>query len=259
MLIFALSLAGCSSQREAVPRLQIPYVTDWDQFREPFPGNAVDTTGALFLTPGQPMPDPTGPGTGRPIIYSLSAHRIKVTYHPPTGGGCFIDVMRDFRTAEEERLIRIAEVTYPLRDAISPPDWAMLNPIPARKHLWWLGSDEGLRVPYAVTMDALRYYLDLTQRYGRGMPPDGKPEPMKVSSMTYSASVTHRSSFTRGKAVYRDVSVVELRLNWDSGTAGSAGSPGSAVGIVLDRTVLLDRRGHVVAVFGDSPARMLMT
>ena len=204
------------------------------------------------------MPDPTAPGTGKPIIYSLTSHRIKITYHPPTGGGCFIDVVRDFRTPEEEKLIRTAEITYPLREAISPPDWAMVQPIPARKHLWWLGPDEGLRVPYAITMDALRYYLDRTQRYGRGTPPYGKPGAMQTSVMSYFANVTFRSSFAKGKATFRDVNVVELRLEWGAGSNLGKGFA-SAAGFVHDRTVLLDRKGHVVAVFGDRIAPLLVT
>jgi hypothetical protein len=258
LLPIAIGLSGCSSQHDAVPDPHLPYATDWEQLREPFPDGAIDTTGALYLAEGAPMPDPTAPGTGKPIIYSLTSRRIKITYHPPTGGGCFIDVVRDFRTPEEEKLIRTAEVTYPLREAISPPDWAMLSRIPARKHLWWLGPDEGLRLPYAVTMDALRYYLDRTQRYGRGTPPYERPGAMQVSNVTYSASVTYRSSFAKGKATYRDVNVVELRLGWEAGSRNSKGFA-SAAGFNLDRTVLLDRNANVVAVFGDRIPRMGVT
>lgn len=257
-VLVSISLSGCSSQRESVPTPRLPYATDWEQLGQPFPGDAIDTTGALYLAEGAPMPDPTAPGTGNPIIYRLSSRRIKIIDHPPTGGGCFIEVTREFRTPEEEKFIRIAEVTYPLREAISPPDWAMLHPIPARKHLWWLGPDEGVRVPYAVTMDALRYYIERTQLYGRGTPPYSKPGAMQTSNMSYSASVTHRSSFIRGRVTYHDVNVVELRLEWGAGSRDRKGM-GSAAGFNLDRTVLVNQEGHVVAVFGDRVTPMLVT
>ena len=186
------------------------------------------------------MPDPTALGTGRPIIYSLSSRRIKITYHPPTGGGCFIDVTRDFRTPEEERLIRIAEVTYPLRDAIWPPDSVMLRPLPSRKHLWTLAPEGEVGVPYALTRDALLHFLDVSQLYGRGKPPDGKPEPMKVCDLTYSARVSHQPPFRRERT-RRDTSTVELRLEWSGGGASYR----------MGRTVLFDHRGDLVAVRGD--------
>ncbi|HET9941251.1 MAG TPA: hypothetical protein VFR25_09100, partial [Candidatus Eisenbacteria bacterium] len=179
----------------------------------------------------------------------MSASQIKITYHPPSGGGCFVDVVRNFRTPDEEKLIRIAEVTYPLREAFSPPDSLMLQPIPARKHLWWLGPEEDIRVPCAITMDALRYYLKMSQLYGRGRPPNAYPGPRPVSSFTYAADVSHQASFKRDRMVFRDVSVVELRLDWGSGS----------MGFHLDRTVLLDGSGKVVAVFGDRPASVLLT
>lgn len=257
LLPIALVSSGCSSQRDAVTK-HLPYAVDWEQLRDPFPSGVIDTAGALYLAPGAPMPDPTAPGTGTPIIYSLTSRHVQITYHPPTGGGCSIEVTRAFRTPEEERLIGIAEVTYPLRDAIAPPDVAMLRPIPARKHLWWLGPDEGLRVPYAVTMDALLYYIDRVQRYGRGTPPDKEPGAMPVSHLNYSASVTHQSSFARDKATYLDVHVVELRLEWAAGSVGNNGMS-SAAGFTLDRTVLINRNGQVVAVFGDRAASLLVT
>jgi hypothetical protein len=251
-VLLAITVGGCSSHHESTSAAKIPYLTDQEQLREPFPGDAIDTTGALFLAEGDPMPDPTAPGTGRPIIYSLSARRIKITYHPPTGGECSIDVTREFRTPEEERLIGIAEVTYPLRDAI-----ALQQHIPLRKHLWTLAPEGEVGVAYALTMDALRHFLNVTRRCGEGMPPDGKPGPMKVCNLTYSARVTHQQSLKRDRTTYRDVSVVELRLEWSR--VSHHGAQTSAEWITMDRTVLFDRAGHVVAVFGDRPARHAMT
>ena len=81
---------------------------------------------------------------------------------------------------------------------------------------------------------------------------------MQVSNMTYSARVTYRSSFAQGKATFREVNVVELRLKWGASSHDGKGF-GSFAGFELDRTVLLDQSGHVVAVFGDRLAPMLVT
>jgi hypothetical protein len=82
---------------------------------------------------------------------------------------------------------------------------------------------------------------------------------MQVSNMTYSASVTYRSSFAQGKATFRNVNVVELRLEWGAGSHSKGSKSASFAGFNLDRTVLLDRNGNVVAVFGDRIAPLLVT
>lgn len=235
-LLFAgLGLSGCSSHRTP-----LPYRTDWEQFREPFPGDAIDTTGAVFVPAGTPMPQIAIPADGKPLIRSLDASRVRVDYYLPTGRAYWINIIRG-ETPAQERLIKIAEVTYPLREAL--PLEARIFPIPRRKHLWTLAPEGRVDEPYALTMDALRHFLTISERHGRGTALHGEPANDSYQ-LTYVARVEHQPSVTYGHKEYRDVSVVHLRLGWSCRTAQAD----------LWRTVLLNRSDQVVAVFGDGHA-----
>ena len=232
-----------------------PYVTARDRVGLSFPGSIVDTVGARFLDRRESVPPRTGGDTSEPraFIYSLSNNEVSFAYRglgQDTVGRAFVaDVHRSFRTADEERLIRIAEETYPPVDAVvavaeSHPGG---HAPPAEERLWWYGEFDGVRLPYAVTLDAVRYYLGLTQALGRGDTTRTHGIRMKHSEFSYSAGISrHPSTYSRDGRVFRDVYVVEMRLNW-SDYCGSE----CACGFSLDRTVVLRRDGTILCVFGD--------
>jgi protocatechuate 3,4-dioxygenase beta subunit len=158
-------------------------------------------------------------------------------------------VHREFRDPAEERLLRIAEETYPPTKAVLSiaDDRLDRKALLQEKRLWWYGEFDGVRLPYAVTMDAVRYYLSLTQALGRGESSQTHGIRMKASQFSYSAHISPEpKTFSRGGRVFEDVWVVEMRLEW-SDYCGSL----CACGFSLDRTVLLRRDGTVVCVFGD--------
>jgi hypothetical protein len=164
---------------------------------------------------------------------------------------------RSFRNAEEERLIRIAEETYPQAEAVL----SIANSRPGRealskeKRLWWYGEFDGVRLPYAVTMDAVRYYLRLTQALGRGDTTQTSGIRMKQSEFSYSARVSPRpSTYSRDGRVFKDVYVVDMRLRW-SNYCGSL----CACDFHLDRTVVLRRDGTVLCVFGDQKPMVVVS
>jgi hypothetical protein len=68
--------------------------------------------------------------------------------------------------------------------------------------------------------------------------------------MDYTAELSHQATFERDGRSFRDVDVVEMKLLFHAeftqeGTLG--------VHFVKTRTVVLDRKGVVLAVFGDAP------
>ncbi len=151
-----------------------------------------------------------------------------------------------FSDLEEEHLIRIAEETYPPIEAVLPVAGSRpgREALAKEKRLWWYDTFDGVRLPYAVTMDAVRYYLKLTQTMGNGVETSGIR--MKASKFTYYANISKSSAYSRDGRVFSDVYVVEMGLSW-SNYCGSL----CACSFDLNRTVILRPDGTVLCVFGD--------
>jgi hypothetical protein len=167
------------------------------------------------------------------------------------------NVNRSFRNLDEERLIRIAEETYPPAEAVlaiarSGPRYEALS---RERRLWWYDTFDGVRIPYAVTMDAVRYYLGLTQALGRGDSTQTAGIPMKRSLFSYSARISDRAAtYSRDGRVFKDVFVVEMGLKW-SNYCGSL----CACSFSLNRTVLIRPDGTVLCVFGDQKPMVIVS
>jgi carboxypeptidase family protein len=231
------------------------YATARERLELPFPKDAVDTRGSRFIDRGTPIPprsagDSSDPG---PFVYSLTNRDVEVVYRglgQDTASRAFVaNVRRDFRNPAEERLLRIAEETYPPAQAVA--SIASLRSTPTdlarEERLWWFDEFDGVRLPYAVTMDAVRYYLGLTQALGRGDSTQTHGIRMKRCKFSYSAQVSAGPThYTRGGRRFEDVYVIEMKLSW-SNYCG----PLCACWVDLDRTVLIRADGTVVWIFGD--------
>ena len=240
-----------------------PYVTASERLELPFPAGDVDTLGARRLDRSAPVPPrlPRDKSKPQAFIYSLTKSEVSLVYRglgEDTIPRAFVaTVNRGFRNSEEERLIRIAEETYPPAEAVlSIAETRPGGHGPSKQErLWWYGEFDGVRLPYAVTMDAVRYYLALTQAFGRGDTTQTNGIPMKRSNFSYHANVSSRpSTYSRDGRVFEDVYVVEMGLRW-SNYCGSL----CACSFDLDRTVVLRRDGTVLCVFGDQRPRVLVS
>jgi len=241
----------------------VPYGTANERIELPFPGGAIDTVGAHFLERSAPVP-PRLPGdTSRPepFVYSLTNSEVSLVYRglgQDTIPRAFVaTVNRGFRNAEEERLLRIAEETYPPTEAVLSIAGSRRGreALSKEKRLWWYDKFDGVRLPYAVTMDAVRYYLALTQALGRGDTTETKGIRMKSSEFSYHANISARpATYSRDGRVFKDVYVVEMGLKW-SNYCGSL----CACWFHLDRTVVLRRDGTVLCVFGDQKPMVVVS
>ena len=240
-----------------------PYRTAMDRVRLAFPGDLVDTVGARYLDRSVPVPSrsPWDTSERRPFIYSLTDREINLAYQgirQDTLGTAFtVQIRREFQTAEEEHLLRIAEETYPPSEAVlaiaeHAPDEP---PLQAQDRLWWYGGFDGVRLPYAVTMDAVRYYAGLMQAMGKGDSVQTGGFKMRRGKFSYRANISPRpSTVSRDGRVFRDVYVVDMHLEW-SNYCGSL----CACSFSLDRTVLLRRDGTVLCVFGDEKPTVVVS
>ncbi len=112
---------------------------------------------------------------------------------------------------------------------------------------WSSGTQLGIRLPFALTRPALEYYETLIRGYQKR---SWKTFIEPRSLMDYSATVSHHETFERDGKTFRDVDVVEMKLAFhaDFTQEGTQG-----VHFTKTRTVVLDRKGTVIAVFGDGP------
>lgn len=240
-----------------------PYVTALDRLKIPFPGGSVDTAGARFLDRRTRIPSGKPGETSVPhaYIYSLASRDVEVVFRglgQDTIARAFVaNIHRNFQSSEQERLIRIAEETYPPSDAIlsiagTRPGKAALS---KEAHLWWYDEFDGVRLPYAVTLDAVRYYLGLVQGMGRGDSTQTHGIRMKRCEFSYYVNISpRRETFSRDGRVFQDVFVVEMGLSWSNYC-----SPLCACFFKLDRTVILRPDGGVLCVFGDRKPSVMVS
>jgi hypothetical protein len=234
----------------------VPFTVANDRVDLPFPGDVIDTV-------EQQSPKPKSGRSSsrlRAYINHYTSSEVAIGYKglgQDTIRAAFEAIVnRTFRNPDEERLIRIAEETYPPAEAVLAiakrgPGFETLS---REKRLWWYDTFDGVRIPYAVTMDAVRYYLRLTDALGRG---DSTQTgfPMKRSHFRYNARISGcPETYSRDGHVFKDVYLVEMRLEW-SNYCG----PLCACSLNLDRTVLIRPDGTVVCVFGDQKPRMIVS
>ncbi len=121
---------------------------------------------------------------------------------------------------------------------------------PSGTNAWSSGTQLGVRLPFALTHPALEYYEALVRGYQKR---SWKTFIEPRSLMDYSATVSHHETFERDGQTFRDVDVVEMKLTLQAeftqeGTQG--------LHFIKTRTVVLDRKGRVLAVLGDGPTEV---
>src|SRR2546426_9573355 len=83
-------------------------------------------------------------------------------------GDFTLSIQRSYYSRLEERIMGIAEATYPSRDSLLVLAIERANEIgsdSARTPLWWCDGLGVSRVPYAVTAGALEHYMKLTESF----------------------------------------------------------------------------------------------
>jgi hypothetical protein len=169
-----------------------------------------------------------------------------------------IKIERIPKNALEEKLLQIAETTEP-----EPSEIEKVCPSPRNTNQplqspdlprWWCGSFDGIFVPYAITKNAVAYYLAVTDDFRQGNFDRSGKLKMKSSSLHYSASVDLRPSYTNGEKRLKDVYEVTMALSW-SQYCGSL----CAMGFSKKRTVILDKEGKVLMILGDEQPGIIVS
>lgn len=167
-------------------------------------------------------------------------------------GDFTLAIRRDYTNMTEERLLGIAEATYPPRDDViwlSVLHRTEIGPDTTDAPLWWYDGVGVHRVPYAVTAGALEYYLKLTDRMRAHNFWGTFAHPLFWTDLNYKASLTHYDEYYANGEQYRDIYVAEITLGWgyDEGTFVPISRS--------HRIVILTIDGEVLMVDGDGAAQ----
>jgi hypothetical protein len=159
-------------------------------------------------------------------------------------------VKREGGDDAEKKMIAVAERAMAdaekLRKAIG--DDAELKD----KSQWWYGERLGIRVPFAITADAVDYYTKLVEDFGKQT---FKRYIEPSSRLEYKASVKAHDEFKHGEKSFKDVHVVTLKLNFSQQFAAT-GTEGMS--FEKERTVVLDAGGKVLLIIGDGKTEAMV-
>jgi hypothetical protein len=178
-----------------------------------------------------------------------------------------VSIDRTYDSEYEAELIRLAETENPPADevvaAYNGELKIELDELKAEPSPWWCHtlrtSSQVMRLPYAITDDALAYYTTNIESFQ-----DGDIQPLEgyrwgKVSLNYKASVTFEESFTLDGQTFSDVHVVRLTLTWyqcqeEAEKKSCSQGMGYFFEFAKERIVVFDPDGNAVLISGDGPA-----
>ena len=159
-----------------------------------------------------------------------------------------ITLRREAADAAQKMMITTAETARPDADALRQ---AMGDgPEPKDASQWWYREELGIRIPFAVTAEAVEYFSKLVGDYRKQ---EFKRYTEPSSSVDYHASVAFHRQFEHDGRKFADVHVVTLKLVFMQNFAAT-GTEGMQFEKV--RRVVLDANRKVLAVDGDGPTEV---
>jgi hypothetical protein len=168
-------------------------------------------------------------------------------------GGFRLEIRREYEGDGQAELIRRAESEQPPRKAVL----ALIGDKASQKRvgvgeepLWWFQTFDGIRIPYAITQEALLYYVQVMEAFREGDFVPSKGVAMKKAILEYSASVSHHDAFEHSGRILEKVDVVHMSLSWSQYCGGEC-----AMAFHKERIVVFGKGGQVQAVFldGETP------
>jgi hypothetical protein len=158
-------------------------------------------------------------------------------------------------SAEEKRLIRIAESLYPKVEYVPNANGETFDPnvqdanayrkgyVPPveLKPYWTYSIFDGVKIAQTVSLRSLKYYRDLVLAYQLNK---NVPYPMKSTTLKYTADVKKHDQFQIGADQFSNVAVVKLSLSW-SQYCGSL----CAMGFEIEKIAVFDANGKPLALY----------
>ena len=121
---------------------------------------------------------------------------------------------------------------------------------PEGDKVWWYKEQLGIRIPYAITGDAVAYYSELVANYGKQV---FKRYNEPNSRLDYHAGVKLHKLLKLDDKTFKDVHVVTLKLTF---TQHFAATQTEGMRFEKTRVVVLDAEGKVLHISGDGPTEV---
>lgn len=200
---------------------------------------------------GGPDEPPTGAATNDPSDgrSAMSALLFPVADASYSDGRYGVEIVRDYENHQQAKLISLAERTQPSHDAVAAKTASEGGSSPATaagENLWWYTTFDGIRIPYAVTSDALSYYTAVIDSFMAGDFSATNGLTMKKAFLKYEAHVQEQAEYPLGGDTLTGVSVVHMTLSWSQYCG-----PECAMAFFKERTVIFDQHGDIIAVLDD--------
>jgi hypothetical protein len=157
-------------------------------------------------------------------------------------------IQREAADKKQSAMIAAAEAAPVPKEALRKA--AGEGAAPAGDKVWWYQEQLGIRIPYALTGDAVAYYAELVGKYGK-QAFNRYIEPS--SSLNYQAGVKFHKEFKLDDKSFKDVHVVTLKLTFDQNFAASQTE---GMHFQKERVVVLDAEGKVLHISGDGPTEV---
>ncbi len=171
-------------------------------------------------------------------------------------------ITRAAKDDKESALIAAAEAAQPsketLRQAAEAGDrndpLGLSQPkgakAPVGDNVWWYKEQLGIRIPCAITGDAVAYYSDLVGKFGKQVL---KRYVEPSSRLDYHAGVKFQKEFKLDGKTFNDVHVVTLKLSFSQNFAATTTE---GMHFQKQRVVILDAAGKVLQISGDGPTEV---
>ena len=170
-----------------------------------------------------------------------------------------VTIRREAKDEKQSAMIAAAEAVQPSKEALRKAaevrdrnDSLGLSrmkevPLPAGDKVWWYEEQLGIRIPFAITADAVAYYSDLVVAYGK----QALNRYMQPSSrLDYHAGVKFHKEFKLDDQTFNDVHVVTLKLVFSQNFVATQTE---GMHFEKERVVILDSEGKVLHISGDGP------
>lgn len=167
---------------------------------------------------------------------------------PPNPAQHPLAICREAADAAQAALIAAAEAALP-----SPDQWpAAVPPIPrpTDPQVWWYKEELGLRIPFALTGQALAYYTEIAAKYAQQ---SFKRYSQPSSHLDYRATLKAHPQFSIDGHTYQNVKVVTLKLTFSETFAATATE---GLQFTKQRLVVFDPAGKILHISGDGPTEV---
>jgi hypothetical protein len=167
---------------------------------------------------------------------------------PADPGKHTVTILRESKDAKQAAMITAAENAQPSKKALQQAVGEGV--LPVGEKVWWYKEALGIRIPYAITADAVSYYADLVGNYSKQRL---KRYVQPTSRFEYHASVDFQKEYVREGKTFRDAHIVTMKLTFSQNFTATQTE---GMQFEKERTVVLDGEGKVLEIFGDGPTEV---